>query len=64
MGDIVVNVYVQIFYRVYFDNIHQELTCYRLVLGLLRFFNTQSNWCIVQANLFYSFDFMSCHLMI
>ena len=25
-------------YRVYLDNLHQELTCYRLVLGLLRFF--------------------------
>ena len=24
-------------YRVYFDNLHQELTCYRLALGLLRF---------------------------
>ena len=43
MGDIVVNVYVQIFYRVYFDNIHQELTCYRLVLWLLRFFKA-SMW--------------------
>ena len=25
-------------YRVFVDNLHQELTCYRLVLGLLRFF--------------------------
>ena len=25
-------------YRVFFDNLHQELTCYRLVFGLLRFF--------------------------
>ena len=25
-------------YRVYSDNLHQELMCYRLVLGLLRFF--------------------------
>ena len=27
-----------IFYRVIFDNLHQELTCYSLVLGLLRIF--------------------------
>ena len=26
-------------YRVIIDNLHQELTCYRLVLGLLRFSN-------------------------
>ena len=25
-------------YRVIFDNLHQELTCYSLVLGLLKFF--------------------------
>ena len=25
-------------YRVYLDNLHQELTFYRLVLGLLRLF--------------------------
>ena len=27
-----------VYYRVIFDNLHQELTFYRLVLGLLRFF--------------------------
>ena len=27
----------QAIYRVIFDNLHQELTCYRLVLSLLRF---------------------------
>ena len=30
-------------YRVFFDNLHQELTCYRLVFGLLSFFKA-SMW--------------------